>query len=135
MEEDLRRKEEKIRQHEANRLALERLKRDLTKAIQGINEANERAVLLGRNVHFRPEILRQSDGVSGGMASAKVVVKVQYPDISDDIKIHWNLDKLEERLVDMQEICTQLQYGARMDEIQLGYDPFSDEVDAVADTR
>jgi len=56
MEEEYKRKEEQIRQHEANRLALERLKRDLTKAIQGINEANERAVLLGRNVHFKPEI-------------------------------------------------------------------------------
>lgn len=28
-------------------------------------------------------------------------VKVIYPDISDDININWDLDKLEERLVDM----------------------------------
>lgn len=54
-----------MKKHEEDRLALERLTKVLTKGIQGINEINERAVLLGRNVMFKPELYREGKAAGG----------------------------------------------------------------------
>mmetsp|Transcript_18371 Transcript_18371/g.18347 ORF Transcript_18371/g.18347 Transcript_18371/m.18347 type:complete len:726 (+) Transcript_18371:426-2603(+) len=138
MEEEIREKEIKMKQHEEERNALERLKKMLTNAIQQINEANERAVVLGKNALFQPELYREADpgrtGVGTGLTSTKVRIRVTYPGLSDDFQIKWPLEKLEARLVDMQEICNQLSLGAEPSEIDIGYDPFSDKLDSLGDT-
>ena len=137
MEEEMRKKEASLKAYEENRLALERLKKLLTHAIQQINEANERAVLLGKSVIFQPELYREkrADGTIGsGLASTNVRIKVVYPELSDDIKIHWSLDKLEGRLIDMQEICNQLSMGASPEDIDVGYDPFADKIENIEET-
>jgi hypothetical protein len=128
MEEEMQRKEKELALHESNRLALERLKMQLTQSIQKINEANERAVLLGRNVEFRPELYQDPTaerGIGKGMQNTRIRIRVKYPDLSEDIKITWNPDKLGERLVDMQEMCQQLSYGTDPNEIDVP-DPFTD---------
>jgi kinesin family member 13 len=129
MEEEMRKKELMLKQHEDNRIALEKLKKLLSHAIQQINEANERAVLLGKNVTYQPELYREGGGLGKGLQSTNVRVKVIYPDISEDFQIHWGLDKLEGRLVDMQEICNQLDFGGDPNDIIMDYDPFSDNID------
>ncbi|CAG9327700.1 unnamed protein product [Blepharisma stoltei] len=138
MEEEMRKKEIMLKQHEENRLAMERLKKVLTQAITQINEANERAVLLGKSTIFQPELYRDNSLNSGrpgtGMQQTQVRVKVLIPDISDDFQIHWPLDKLEARLIDMQEISNQLEYGGDINDVDIGYDPFFDKVDSLGDT-
>jgi hypothetical protein len=137
MEEELRKKEEAIKQAEANRIASDRLKKELTNAIQRINEANERAVLLGKNVSFQPELFRDVNAersIGRGLQSTSIRVKVVYPEVSEDLQIKWPLDKLEERLVDMQEIFNQLGYGIDPSEIDIGYDPFGDNVEESMNT-
>ena len=134
MEEEIRKKELMLKQNEDNRIALERLKKLLTHAIQQINEANERAVLLGKNVIYQPELYREGGGLGKGLQSTNVRVKVIYPEISEDFQIYWNLDKLEARIVDMQEICNQLEFGGDQNDIGLEYDPFSDNLDDFAHT-
>lgn len=91
MEDEIRQKEAKMKQHEEERSALERLKKLLTHAIQQINEANERAVLLGKNALFQPELYRVADankgGVGTGLSSTQVRVRVTYPGLSEDFQI------------------------------------------------
>jgi hypothetical protein len=137
MEEEMRRKEKELAQHESNRLALERLKKQLTQSIQKINEANERAVLLGRNVEFKPELFQDPNaerGIGKGMQNTRIRIRVKYPDLSEDIKIAWSIDKLDERLVDMQEICQQLSYGTAPSEVDVP-DPFIEAAGDIAGMR
>jgi hypothetical protein len=134
MEDELRRKEQVLKEHEDNRNALERLKKLLAHAIQQINEANERALLLGKNVKYQPELYREGGGIGKGLQNTNVRVKVIYPDISEDFQIHWSFDKLEGRMIDMQEICNQLDLGGDLNEIDLDYDPFTDNVESLSDT-
>jgi hypothetical protein len=134
MEEEMQRKQKELALHESNRLALERLKMQLTQSSQKINEANERAVLLGRNVEFRPEMYQDPTaerGIGKGMQNTRIRTRVKYPDLSEDIKITWNPDKLGERLVDMQEMCQQLSYGTDPNEIDVP-DPFIDSEGDIA---
>jgi kinesin family member 13 len=130
MEEEMRKKEKLLKQHEENRLALERLKKLLAHGIQQINEANERAMLLGKSVTYQPELYREGGGLGKGLQSTNVRVKVVYPELSEDFKIHWSLDKLEGRLIDMQEMCNQLEFGEDPEEA-VENDPFSDNVDSL----
>ena len=134
MEEEMHRKEQMLKQHEDNRSALERLKKLLAHAIQQINEANERALLLGKNVKYQPELYREGGGIGKGLQSTNVRVKVIYPEISEDFQIHWSLDKLEGRMVDMQEICNQLDLGGDPNDIDLDYDPFTDNAESLSNT-
>lgn len=136
MEDELRKKAAELKHHEDSRKAIERLKKILSSAIQQVNEANERAVLLGKNVLFQPEIYRESGRLSlgSGLDNTNVRIKVVYPDISDDFQIHWSRDKLDRRLVDMQDICNQISDGVNPAAIDLGYDPFSDNVNQLEDT-
>jgi hypothetical protein len=127
IEKDILNKQKMLEQYEDNRLALKRLTEILSKAVSEINEANERAVLLGKNVFFQPELYRE--GAKPGLASTNVRVKLIYPDIEEDFPITWAVDKLEERLVDMREVCNQLAYGVNPEDIDLGYDPFYDQID------
>jgi pSer/pThr/pTyr-binding forkhead associated (FHA) protein len=127
MQEEMRQKERELRQHEEGRLAMEELKKALTHAIHQINEANERAVLLGKNVFYEPEIYREAGTIGTGMKNTKVRVKVVHPEISEDFKIYWEINKLDARLIDMQDICNQLQFGADINDI-LDYDPFTEQV-------
>lgn len=127
MEKDILNKQKMLEQYEDNRIALARLTELLSKAVSQINEANERAVLLGKNVFFQPELYRE--GAKPGLASTNVRVKVIYPEIEEDFPITWAVDKLEERLVDMREVCNQLTYGVDPEEIDLSYDPFLDQID------
>lgn len=134
MEDEMRKKEMMLKQHEENRLALERLKKLLSHAIQQINEANERAIALGKNVIFQPELYREGGGIGKGLQSTNVRVKVVYPDISDDFQIHWSLDKLEGRIVDMQEIFNQIEFGGDPDDLDIENDPFTDNVESLTQT-
>ena len=127
MEKDILNKQKMLEQYEDNRIALARLTELLSKAVSQINEANERAVLLGKNVFFQPELYRE--GSKPGLASTNVRVKVIYPEIEEDFPIVWAVDKLEERLVDMREVCNQLAYGVDPEELNLSYDPFLDQID------
>lgn len=133
IENDIMHKGKMLKQQEDNRLGLQRLTKLLSNAIQQINEANERAALLGKNVYFKPELYRE--GAQVGLASTNVRVKVVYPDLDEDFPVQWPVGKLEERLVDMREICNQLSYGLKAEEIDLGYDPFTDEVDNFRQTH
>lgn len=132
IENDIKLKESLLKQHEDNRVVLQRLMELLSKAVSQINEANERAVLLGKNVFFQPELYRE--GSKPGLASTNVRVKVIYPEIEEDFPITWNVSKLEERLVDMREVCNQLSYGVNLEDINLGYDPFLDKLDQIQAT-
>ena len=127
IENDIIYKQKMLQQHEDNRLALQRLTQILSHSIQQINEANERAVLLGKNVCFQPELYRE--GSKLGLGSTNVRVKVLYSGVDEDFPINWPVAKLEERLVDMREICNQLSYGLEIQDIDLGYDPFNDQID------
>jgi kinesin family member 13 len=132
MAEEMRKKEQLLKTHEENRLALEELKKQLTHAIHQINEANERAVFLGRNVMYQPELYREGVGIAKGLKNTKVRIRVVYPELSEDFKIYWSSEKLDARLVDMQDICNQLEYGANIEDIDLDYDPFSDQADSLS---
>lgn len=132
MEEEIRRKEQILKQNEENRLALERLKQVLSHSIQQINEANERAVLLGKHVTYQPELYIEGGGIRKGLQSTNVRVKVSYPDISDDIQIFWDLDQLDRRLIDMQEICNQIELGSELEDVVGDYDPFMENVDSIS---
>ena len=134
MQEEMRKKEQVLKQHEDNRIALEILKKDLTHAIHQINEANERAVLLGKSVLYQPELYMEGGGIGKGLQRTKVRVNVIYPNLSEDFKIYWGIDKLDARLIDMQDICNQLEYGADLNDIGLEYDPFSDNIDSLSDS-
>lgn len=127
IESDILHKKKLLKQHEDNRLALQKLTELLSHAIQQINEANERAVLLGKNVCFKPELFR--DGTGHGLASTNVRIKVIYPDVDEDFPLTWPVGKLEERLVDMREICNQINYGIEPEDVNIGYDPFGDHLD------
>ena len=133
IENDILHKEKLLKQHEENRLALQRLTELLSHAIQQINEANERAVLLGKNVCFKPELY--IEGSKHGLAGTNVRVKVLYPDVDEDFPITWPVGKLEERLVDMREVCNQINYGLEPEDINIGYDPFGDELDKMGPTH
>lgn len=134
MQEEMRKKEQQLRAHEENRLAMDNMKKNLTHAIHQINEANERALLLGKNVSYRPELYHEGKEIGKGLQRSKVRVKVIYPDLSEDFKIYWDVEKLDGRLIDMQEICNQLEYGASIDDIGLDYDPFSDNSESFTHT-
>lgn len=129
MQEEMRKKEQMIKQHDENRLALEELKKHLTHAIHQINEANERAVLLGKNVMFQPELYREGGGIAKGLQNTKVRVNVAYPNVSEDFKIYWSVDKLDGRLIDMQDICNQIELVGDTN-VDMDYDPFSDTVES-----
>ena len=134
MMEEMKKKEQQLKAHEENRIAMENLKKELSHAIHQINEANERALLLGKTVSYRPELYHEGREIGKGLQSSKVRVKVVYPDLSEDFKIHWNIEKLDARLIDMQDICNQLEYGATIEDIGLNYDPFSDNSESFAHT-
>lgn len=129
MQEQMRKKEIELKQHEEDKLAMEELKKALTHAIHQINEANERAVLLQKNVWYEPELYRDSGSIGKGLKNTKVRIKVVYPEISEDFKIYWNVDKLDARLIDMQDICNQLELGANINDI-LDYDPFIENINS-----
>ena len=57
---------------------------------------------------FQPELYRESGAnraIGSGLKDTKVRIKVIHPDLSEIIQINWSLDKLDERLIDMQELC------------------------------
>ena len=56
-------------------------------------------------------------------------MKVNYPDLSDDFQIAWSLEKLEGRMVDMQEMCNLLEFGGDQNDNGIDYDPFIDDLD------
>jgi hypothetical protein len=104
MEEEMKKKERELKKAEDDRLAMERLSKLLTRAIQSINEINERAVLLSKEVVFKPELYREGSGAAGmgsGLQNTNVRVKVLFPGVSEEIPIYWSLDKLDGRLVDV----------------------------------
>lgn len=127
MEEEMRKKERELKQHEEDRSAMEELKKALTHAIHQINEANERAVLLGKNVYYEPELYREAGSIGKGLRSTRVRVKVVHPEISEDFKISWEIEKLDARLIDMQDICSQIEMGANLNDV-LDYDPFTEQI-------
>ena len=132
MEEEMRRKEKSLRQSDEQRQALDRLRRILSHCIQRVNEANERAVLLGKEVRFMPELYRDASAdrtIGKGLQSTKVRVKLEYEGLSSDIHIQWQLEKLEERLVDMQELTQQLMTEGAVDTDK---DPFVDRYEDIA---
>ena len=133
MENEIINKEKLLKQHENDRIDLQRLTKILSHAIQQINEANERAVLIGKNVYFQPELYREGSKI--GLASTNVRIKVAYPDVDEDFPLYWSVSKLEERLVDIREICNQINYGIEFEEIDLGYDPFVEKVDSFQHTH
>ena len=135
MQEEMQKKEQLIKQHEDNRIALETLKKDMTHAIHQVNEANERAVLLGKSVLYQPELYMEGGGGIGkGLQRTKVRINVIYPNLSEDFKVYWGIEKLDARLIDMQEICNQIEYGVNINDIDLDYDPFSDNIDSLSDS-
>ena len=114
MEEEMKKKERELKKFEEDRLALERLTKILTGAIQSINEINERAVLLGKEVSFGPVLQREGDGsgsMGSGLQNTTVKVRVFFPGLGDEIPIYWDLDKLDNRLVDVQDLCNSLAMG------------------------
>ena len=89
MQEEMQKKEQLIKQHEDNRIALETLKKDMTHAIHQVNEANERAVLLGKSVLYQPELYMEGGGGIGkGLQRTKVRINVIYPNLSEDFKVY-----------------------------------------------
>ena len=88
MQEEMRKKEQMLRDHEENRSALEELKKELTHAIQQINEANERALLLGKNVLYKPELYQDGTAISKSFKNTRVRINVEYPELSEDFKIY-----------------------------------------------
>jgi kinesin family member 13 len=132
MEKEIAHKQKMLRQQEDTRAGLQKLTELLSYAIQEINEANERAVLLDKKVCFQPDLYRE--GSSTGLSGTTVRIKVVYPDLDEDFPIYWSVDKLEERLVDMREIFNQLEFGIDPHSISLEYDPFTDLVDNLQQT-
>ena len=129
MQEQMRKKEMELKQHEEDKLAMEELKKALTHAIHQINEANERAVLLQKNVWYEPELYREAGSIGKGLKNTKVRIKVIHSEISEDFKINWSVDKLDARLIDMQDICNQLEMGANINDV-LDYDPFMEALNS-----
>ena len=132
LEEEMRRKEKALKQSDEQRQALDRLRRILSHCIQRVNEANERAVLLGKEVRFLPELYREASAdrtIGKGLQSTRVRVKLEYEGLSSDIHIQWALEKLEERLVDMQELSQQLMLEGA---VETDKDPFVDRFEDIA---
>ena len=132
IEEEMRRKEKSLKQSDEQRQALDRLRRILSHCIQRVNEANERAVLLGKEVRFLPELYRDASAdrtIGKGLQSTRVRVKLEYEGLSSDIHIQWALEKLEERLVDMQELSQQLMSEGS---VEPDKDPFVDRFEDIA---
>lgn len=132
IEEEMRRKEKSLKQSDEQRQALDRLRRILSHCIQRVNEANERAVLLGKEVRFLPELYRDASAdrtIGKGLQSTRVRVKLEYEGLSSDIHIQWALEKLEERLVDMQELSQQLMLEGS---VEPDKDPFVDRFEDIA---
>ena len=133
MEEELQRKEKALRLSDESRQATERLRRVLTACAHKVNEANERAMLLGKEVKFTPELFE--DNTAGrapgrGFQNTRVRVRVLYEGLSPDLQIHWDLDKLDERLVDMQELTQQQALGEEF--VDQEADPFVDDLEDIA---
>lgn len=85
---------------------------------------------------FEPELYREHDAAksgAGGLMDTNVRVRVVYPDLSEDIKVTWSLDKMDSRLVDMQELCNQLDYGGPS-EGEIDYDPFAEQIENMGST-
>lgn len=53
-----------------------------------------------------------------------------FPGVSEEIPISWTLDELDERLVDIQDLCSQMEMGGDVLKIleTIGYDPFYDNL-------
>lgn len=133
MEEEMERKEKALRLSDESRQANERLRRILTACAHKVNEANERASLLGKEVKFTPELFE--DNTAGrapgrGFQNTRVRVRVLYEGLSPDLQIHWDLDKLDERLVDMQELTQQQALGDEFVDQEI--DPFVDDLEDIA---
>lgn len=133
MEEELQQKEQELREKEKERVQRGRIEQMISNALQLTNEANERAAVLGKPMRFRPEFYREAnpDGTMN-KDSVKMRLRLQHPQIGDS-KLYWNLPRLEERIPDMADMCEQYFSGTPIENINIGYDPFSINPDEIPD--
>ena len=133
MEEELKLKEQELREKEKERVQRGRVEQMISNALQLTNEANERATVLGKPMRFRPEFYREANP-DGTMSkdSVKMRLRLQHPQLGDS-KLYWNLPRLEERIPDMADMCEQYFSGTPIENINIGYDPFSINPDEIED--
>jgi hypothetical protein len=129
MEEELQQKELELREKEKERVQRGKVEQMISSALQLTNEANERASVLGKPMRFRPEFYREvnPDGTIS-KDSVKLRLRLQHPSIGDS-RLYWNTQKLEERIPDMADMCEQYFTGTPLEKINIGYDPFSINLD------
>mmetsp|Transcript_18369 Transcript_18369/g.18344 ORF Transcript_18369/g.18344 Transcript_18369/m.18344 type:complete len:877 (+) Transcript_18369:699-3329(+) len=126
MEEELRKREQDLRDKEKERQQRARMDTMISNALQMSNEVNERAAMLGKPLRVKPEFSRTPgrDGTIGkGMENVSVRMRVMTPGLGD-IRLYWPVEKLEERLPDMADMCQQYFEGTPLENIEMNYDPF-----------
>jgi pSer/pThr/pTyr-binding forkhead associated (FHA) protein len=127
MEEELKRKELELKQKEKERQTRSRLEQMISNSLQMSNEANERASMLGKSLRLRPEFNRKQNP-DGSLATGPDSINMRYrlmlPGLND-VRLYWGSSVLEERLPDMADMCQQYFEGTPLEEIDIGYDPFS----------
>ena len=133
MEEELQQKELELKEKEKERVQRGKIEQMISSALQLTNEANERAAVLGKPMRFRPEFYREpnADGTMN-KDSVKLRLRLQHPAIGES-RLYWNTQKLEERIPDMADMCEQYFTGTPLEKINIGYDPFSINLDEIED--
>lgn len=129
MEEDMKRKAEMLRKQEQERQSRSQLDQELSKAMQVVNEANERAATLGKKIRFKPEFYKEPK--PGGGDSTNIRVRVLLPELGDQ-KLFITLDQLTERLADMSDLCQQFFEGTPLEQLDLTNDPFKLDIEEVS---
>jgi pSer/pThr/pTyr-binding forkhead associated (FHA) protein len=129
VEEDLKRKAEMLRKQEQERQTRSQLDQELGKAMQLVNEANERAATLGKRIRFKPEFYKQPK--PGGGETTSIRLRVILPELGDD-RVYWSLDQLQERLPDMSELCQQFFDGTPLAKLDFSNDPFKLDMEDVS---
>mmetsp|Transcript_9491 Transcript_9491/g.18330 ORF Transcript_9491/g.18330 Transcript_9491/m.18330 type:complete len:1042 (+) Transcript_9491:1092-4217(+) len=129
IEEDMKRKAEILKKQEQERQSRSQLDQELSKAMQVVNEANERAATLGKKIRFKPEFFKEPK--PGGGDTTKIRVRVLLPELGDQ-KLFITLEQLGERLADMADLCQQFFEGTPLDQLEASNDPFKLDIEDVS---